>query len=355
MLFKISLCFLLILVIGTFPSLQLPYVTFPTNDSVLKSGDQITIKFKDDGNPPTSSMSGIKIQFMKNQDTQQIPLLTIVENLPNTESQFDFKVPSIKALNCSSGKFYFLMFSDSGKPDKGNISCSPTFTVLEDSSETPSVTFPAKQMTQNNFLRGGIGDIGDIGGGIGIPDILPGEKKTSTSVNTMTSITSTPTSTSTSAPTSASTIAPTIAQTITPTNTPTSIVTPFVSITTTPTNAIMPAVTTQKSAWPSVITASSIDPSKPITAIIPLYSPSDPSSDPGTVVIVVNGPKSTNTKLTASTFQPQKSPNDIGGIESSSTVNIRFIKHGKINCIIMRLGYIFLSLLVMNIQYFGYF
>ncbi|CAG8598178.1 39895_t:CDS:2 [Gigaspora margarita] len=279
MLFKISLCFLLILVVGTFPSLQLPHVTFPTNDSVLKSGDQVTIKFIDDGNPPTSSMSGIKIQFMKNQDTQQIPLLTIVENLPNTESQFDFKVPSIKALDCSPGKFYFLMFSDPGKPDKDDISCSPTFTVLEDSSETPSVTFPVKQMTPNNFLRGGIGDIG----GIGIP------------------------------------------------------------------------VTTQKSAWPSVITASSIDPSKPITAIIPLYSPSDPSSDPGTVVIVVNGPKSTNTKLAASTFQPQKSPNDIGDIQSSSTVNSRFIKHGKIHCIIMRLGYILLSLLVMNIQYFGYF
>ncbi|CAG8790948.1 1082_t:CDS:1, partial [Racocetra fulgida] len=76
-------------------------------------------------------MSGIKVQFMTGQETQPIPLLTIVENLPITDSQFNFNVPSVKELGYPPGKFYFLMFSDPSKPDKGGVSWSPKFTVLE--------------------------------------------------------------------------------------------------------------------------------------------------------------------------------------------------------------------------------
>ncbi|CAG8743665.1 4469_t:CDS:2, partial [Cetraspora pellucida] len=185
MVFKIYLCFLLILAIEIIPSFQLPFVTFPTSESVLKCGDQVTVNFIDDEKPPTSSMSGIKVQFMTDQETQQIPLLTIVENLPITESQFDFNVPSVKELGYSPGNFYFLMFSDPSKPDKGGIRWSSKFTVLEgdlipityyylkiqlnnlntqiayryinpfaDSSETPSATSPVIQMTPKSFLLG---------------------------------------------------------------------------------------------------------------------------------------------------------------------------------------------------------
>ncbi|CAG8673315.1 20932_t:CDS:2, partial [Dentiscutata erythropus] len=181
MLFKISLCFLLILIVGTFPSSQDPSVTFPTNDSA----DKVT----DDTNPPISSIT----------------------------------------------------------------SCSSTFTAPEDSSKTP--TFPVKQETPNKFLLGGIGLPG-------VGTLLPDGQ--------------------------------------------------------TPANTIM-----SKTTWPSVITLS-INPTMPITAVLPLiptkpYSPSDSSSEPGTVVVVVNGPKSSTTKLAVNTIHPQ-SPND-EGIQSSSAMN----------------------------------
>ncbi|CAG8536931.1 12323_t:CDS:2 [Dentiscutata heterogama] len=264
MLFKISLCFLLILVVGTFPSFQGPSVFSSTNDSA----DQIT----DDRNPLTSSIS----------------------------------------------------------------SCSSTFTVPEDSSKTP--TFPVKQEIPNNFLL----DVGLPGAGTLLSD---GQ----TLANTMTSVTSTSASTPTSTPTST--------PMSTPTSTPTSAVTPLVPVTPTSANAVTPAVMPQKTTWPSVITVT-INPTMPITAVLPLiptkpYSPSNPSSDPGTVVVIVNGPKSSNTKTAVNTIHPQ-SPND-EGIQSSSAMYSKFMRHGKIHCFIMRLGCVLLGLLVINIQHFGYF
>ncbi|CAG8518011.1 9287_t:CDS:2, partial [Cetraspora pellucida] len=349
MVFKIFLCTLLILAIEIIPSFQLPFVTFPTSESVLKCGDQVTVKFIDDEKPPTSSMSGIKVQFMTDQETQQIPLLTIVENLPITESQFDFNVPSVKELGYSPGKFYFLMFSDPSKPDKGGICWSSKFTVLEgdlipityyylkiqinnlniqiayrynpfaDSSET---TPPVIQMTPKSFLLGN-----------SLPNLFPDDHSddhaASTSPKTPSVMSSvmqlTPRSllndplpnlfpddhTTLPSPYTTTPVAST------PTSSVTSSVIPITSVATSLTNVVMPAATTSSKIWQSVITA--VMPTRPVTVVIPLKptkssSSDDPSSDQGTVIVVVNGPKSSSPKST-NAF-------DSGtGLQSSAAIN----------------------------------
>ncbi|CAG8464572.1 9105_t:CDS:2, partial [Scutellospora calospora] len=312
---------------GTNLSLQVPSVTFPTSESVLICGDQITIKFIDDGNPPTSSMSGIKVQFMTDHDKQQITLLTIAENLLTNETQTAFKVPSIKTLGYPPGKLYSLMFSDPDKPDKGGVSWSPRFTVLEagintiidnfyqrseiiDSSESPSVTTPViKKETSNSFLLGNIP--------LPLPEIslLPDPQTTSSTNNEM------------SVAANAATLVVS-----TPTNTATPVVT-------TSANAATPAIImTPTHDWNSVMTAM-INPTMPVTVAIPLTpnKQHSPSSDPGTVIVIVNHPKTSNTQ---NSLQTQPSIAD----SQSSAINNRFVRLGESYYIIMNLGCMLIGL-----------
>ncbi|CAG8492295.1 6390_t:CDS:2 [Racocetra fulgida] len=96
--------------------------------------------WSDAGDPKTSTMSGIKVQFMTGPDIQQVPLLILAENLPNTATSLNFIVPAPSSLRYPPGKIYFLMFSDPAKPGVG-VSWSTRFTVLEAGNSNPPANY----------------------------------------------------------------------------------------------------------------------------------------------------------------------------------------------------------------------
>ncbi|CAG8549172.1 307_t:CDS:2 [Racocetra persica] len=138
--FKIYLSCLLALVIGVSLSLAAPSPSIPIGETVWNSGDNVTAMWTDAGEPKSSTMSGIKVQFMTGPDNPQIPLLTLAENLPNTATSLNFIVPSPSSLGYPPGKIYFLMFSDPAKPGVG-VSWSTRFTVLEAGNSNPPANY----------------------------------------------------------------------------------------------------------------------------------------------------------------------------------------------------------------------
>ncbi|CAG8685020.1 1752_t:CDS:2 [Cetraspora pellucida] len=137
---KIYLSCLLALVISVSLSLAAPSPTIPIGDTIWNSGDNVTAMWTDVGDPKTSTMSAIKVQFMTGPDDQQIPLVTLAENLTNTATSLNFIVPAPSFVGYYPGKIYFLMFSDPAKPGIG-VSWSTRFTVLEAGNSNPPANY----------------------------------------------------------------------------------------------------------------------------------------------------------------------------------------------------------------------
>ncbi|CAG8635781.1 10819_t:CDS:2 [Dentiscutata heterogama] len=137
---KIYLSCLLVLIVGAGYSLAYPSPTIPVGDTVWTAGQNVTAMWTDSGANKSSSMSGIKVQFMTGPDSPQIPLVTLADKLDNTATSLSFIVPSPSTLGYPPGKIYFLMFSDPANPTVG-VSWSTRFTVLEPSNSSPPANY----------------------------------------------------------------------------------------------------------------------------------------------------------------------------------------------------------------------
>ncbi|CAG8743278.1 33918_t:CDS:2, partial [Gigaspora margarita] len=144
---RIYLSYLLVLVVGAGFSLALPSPSIPIGSTVWNSGDNVQAVWSDAGTPKSSTLSGIKVQYMTGPDSPQIPLMTLADNLPNTATTLNFTVPSCKSLGYPPGKIYFLMFTDPKNPTVG-LAWSTRFTVLEaDNSDPPANYTPGTPWT----------------------------------------------------------------------------------------------------------------------------------------------------------------------------------------------------------------
>lgn len=130
---------------------------------------------------------------MTGPDDKQIKLVTIVSNLKNATS-YSWIVPAPSSLGYPSGKIYFLMFSESAKPDFG-LSWSTRFTILEDDSASTV-----------DYTKGQTWTIYPTAGGNSTTTTTDSSETTTTTTNTTETTTDSDSETSTSTTEASTTI-----------------------------------------------------------------------------------------------------------------------------------------------------